>query len=97
VSFKVIRESISGAPSIEFLGNEDTMIAELAGAKLRAETGGSNTADVKLVDADGKVLADIVIRAHTDNLTNDVADVGSALLWSHWRWAQAEAEKAGTP
>jgi len=24
------------------------------------------------------------------NLTENVTDIGSALLWSHWRWVQSQ-------
>jgi hypothetical protein len=92
-------ESISiasdGAPSIAFNFDGDTCRAELAGAKLYAEVRTSGVdADLRLTDHDGEVLADIVVnqRAHRD-LTENVIDVASALLWSRWRWVQASSKQ----
>lgn len=89
--FSTIAVSISDAPSIEFHFKGDTCRAELAGAKLYAEGGRSDgDIDMRLKDASGEVLADLVVRkrAHR-NATENLMDVGSALLWSHWRHQQA--------
>ena len=83
--------STSGAPTITFDVRSDTIYAELAGARLYAEARGGESADLRLVDASHEVLADLVVnrRAHR-NLTENVMDVGSALLWSHWRYVQSK-------
>jgi hypothetical protein len=41
------------------------------------------------------VLADLVVneRAGVD-LTENLTAVGSALLWSHWRWTEAQKTAA---
>lgn len=93
-SFKVTSVSISGAPDIEFHFNGDTCRAELAGASLYVEGGRKDGgADMRLTDATGEVLADLVVneRVHR-NMTENVVDIGSALLWSHWRHQQASNE-----
>lgn len=93
-------ESVSiasdGAPSIIFNVDGDTMRAELAGATLYAEVRrDERSANLRLTDHDGEILADIVVNERTHcNLTDNVTDIGSALLWSHWRRAQAMASKA---
>ena len=102
-AFKTESVSISGAPSITFEFNGDTCRAELAGAKLYAEVRDpvykepnlGPAADMRLTDAKGEVLASIIVngRAHR-NLTENITDIGSALLWSHWRCVQAEAEQS---
>ena len=94
-NFETIIISTSGAPDIAFRFAGDTCRAELAGATLYAEGGRKDGGiDMRLTDATGLVLANIVVgprreRNDTDNLT----DIGSALLWSHWRWAQATVTK----
>lgn len=90
--------SISGAPEITFEFRGDTCRAELAGAKLCAEVRApvytdrnlGPAADLRLIDLDGEILTDIIVngRAHR-NLTENITDVGSALLWSHWRHVQS--------
>lgn len=88
--FTVPSVSISGAPTIEFHVRGDTCRAECAGAKLYAETRSDGGADLRITDAKGEVLADLVVnpRSHRD-LTENLVDIGSALLWSHWRFTQA--------
>jgi len=87
--------STSGAPDIVFKFAGDTCRAELAGAKLYVERRRDEDFDMRITYASGEVLADIVVnkRSHRND-TENVTDVGSALLWSHWRYVVAEA---GTP
>ncbi len=91
--FETTAVSISGAPDIRFHFKGDTCRAELAGAKLYAEGGRADgRTDMRITDATGFVLADLTIntreeRDDTENLT----DIGSALLWSHWRHEHAKA------
>lgn len=92
-SFTVTSKSISGAPDIEFRFNGDTCRAGIAGAQLYVEGGRADGgSDMRLTDATGEVLADIVVneRAHR-TMTENVVDIGSALLWSHWRHQEAVA------
>lgn len=89
--------SISGAPTIEFdfLDATDTdfgcrRVAELAGAMLLAEVNPDGTIDMTVDAADGFRLAHLVLKARPGrNATQNVTDIGSALLWSHWRHQQA--------
>lgn len=92
--FETTSISIAGAPTIEFRVHGDTCRAELAGATLYAEVCDQG-ADLRLTAADGEVLASLVVlpRAHR-NLTENVTDVGAALLWSHWRYTQANSVDA---
>lgn len=83
--------SPSGAPDITFYFDHQVVRAELAGAKLYAEGGRADGGcDVRLTDATGEVLADIVVnpRSHR-SLTENLVDIGSALMWSHWRYLQS--------
>lgn len=86
--------SPSGAPSITFQFKGDTCRAELAGAQLYAEASRADGAiDLRLTAADGTVLADVVVNErHERTTTENIMDVGSALLWSHWRFIN-QAEK----
>lgn len=85
--------SISGAPEILFKFAGDTCKADLAGAELYAEVRGDGRCDVRVKDATGFVLADIVLNERAERtLTENVIDVGSALLWSHWRHQQAQQQ-----
>lgn len=83
--------SIYGGPTITFHVKGDTMRAELGGASLYAEArapGGG--AEMRITDSAGEILADLMVnpRRHR-NITENVMDVGSALLWSHWRYVEA--------
>ena len=83
--------SINGGPTIEFRVRGDVMDAELCGAKLHAELRHDGKCDLRLTDATGFVLADLIVNERTEvNMTENVRDVGSALLWSHWRYLQAK-------
>ena len=90
--FEVESVSISDGPVIVFKFHGDTVRAECAGANLYAEARGDGGVDLRIRDATGEVIADLVVnrRAHRD-LTENVIDIGSALLWSHWRWTQASS------
>jgi hypothetical protein len=57
---------------------------------LYCEARGDGGIDMRLTDATGEVLADLVVNARSHrNMTENVQDIGSALLWSHWRHQQA--------
>jgi hypothetical protein len=86
---------IAGAnPPLKFLVRGDTIRAELDGAKLYAEVCDKG-ADLRLTAADGGVLADLIVRPFGEgNLTENVVDVGAALMWSHWRFVQLETAAA---
>ena len=87
--------SIDGAPDIEFKFAGDTVTADLAGAHLYAEVRGDGGCDLRITDADNYVLASLVVNERAErNLTENIMDIGSALLWSHWRWLQAKARAA---
>lgn len=95
--FTIETVSIAGAPDINFEVRGGTMRAELAGAKLYAEACGEEEADLRITGADGFVLADIrVNRREGVNLTENVRDIGAALLWSHWRFVEAQGGGAQT-
>lgn len=82
--------SIAGAPTIEFRFAGDICTADLAGAHLYAEARSDGAADMRVTDATGFVLANLVVNERTErNLTENIIDIGSALLWSHWRHTQA--------
>jgi hypothetical protein len=90
--FTVTSVSTSGAPDIEFHFEGDTCRADLEGAKLYCEGGRDDGGiDMRLQNASGEILADLVVnkRAHRND-TENLVDVASALMWSHWRWRQAE-------
>ena len=84
--------SISGAPEITFHFKGDTCRAELAGAKLYAEGGRKDGGtDLRLTDADGFILADLVVNMRVGrDATENLTDIASALMWSHWRHQRAE-------
>lgn len=73
-------------PDIEFMFAGETCTAELAGARLYAEMRFDGTIDMRITDRHGEVLVEIIVckRMHR-NATENLTDVGSALLWSHWR------------
>jgi hypothetical protein len=87
------RISPSGAPTIDFVFDGATCTAELAGANLRASVREPVGCDLKVVDHDGYVLADLVVNERpARSITENVMDIGCALLWSHWRFRQSEIE-----
>jgi hypothetical protein len=90
--------SIAGAPTIEFRFAGDTCTADLAGAHLYAEGGRPDGGcDLRMTDADGFVLANLVVHERAErNMTENLIDIGSALLWSHWRHEQAKTPPADT-
>jgi hypothetical protein len=94
-------ESIStaGAPTIDFRFDGDTCRAELAGAKLYAEVcNDGRRCDLRLTEATGFVLADLVLNERSERtLTENLMDIGSALLWSHWRFTQSQTPMSGDP
>ena len=91
--------SIDGAPDIDFRFAGDTCTADLGGAHLYAEVRGDGGADLSIKDAENFVLANLVVNERPErNLTENIMDIGSALLWSHWRWIQATARtQSGDP
>jgi hypothetical protein len=81
--------SISGAPEIAFKFAGHICTAELAGTRMFAEMRSDGGIDMRITDATGEILADIIVneRAHR-NATENLMDVGSA-LWSNWRYQEA--------
>lgn len=93
--FTQISVSPTGAPSIEFRFHGDTVSAGLCGAVLYVEAERDDGARMTLKAADGELLADVTVHARAHRtLTENVMDVGSALLWSHWRWLEVESRRA---
>lgn len=94
-TFTIPQESIAGAPTIEFKFDGSLCRAELAGAQLLADAsiGDGDRSNLQITAADGEVIADVMVRkVETDeNITESVLRIGSALLWSHARWAEAQA------
>lgn len=95
-SFNVPSVSIGGGPGIVFRFAGAVCVAELAGARLYSEMREDGGIDMRLTDSAGEVLADIIVkeRAHR-NATENLIDVGSALLWSHWRYTEAMTSPPG--
>ncbi len=87
-------ESVAGAPRFTLHFCEDTVRAELAGAALYGEMQADGLVRVRMTAADGEVLADLTL--HPRAPTENVVDIASALLWSHWRWVQAKTDRAPT-
>lgn len=92
--------SIAGAPDILFVfndGESGVARAELAGARMLAEHVVGSGAELTITDSGGALSIDIIVRpAPSDkgSVTDAVMRVGSALLWSHWRWVQAGGDEA---
>jgi hypothetical protein len=97
--FTIPQESISGAPAIHFKFDGSLATAELAGAKLTASRAGDDRASLQIVDAEGEVIADVIVRKmpRDENITVSVMNVGTALLWSHARWAEVQAVDRASP
>lgn len=89
--FTIPQESIAGAPTIEFRFDGSLAVAELAGAKLTADRCADDRANLQIVDAEGDLIADVMIRKmpRDENITVSVMNIGTALLWSHARWLEA--------
>lgn len=91
--FTIPQESIAGAPTIDFHFDGSLATAELAGAKLTADRRDDDTANLQIVDAEGHIIADVMVRKmpRDENITVSVMNIGTALLWSHARWKEAQA------
>lgn len=98
MSFKVPNISIAGGPTVDWNFDGDTARADCAGAKAYAERRSDGCADLRVTDAAGEVLADVIVRKAPadDSITVSVMNVGTALLWSHARYVEAKAQ-AGQP
>ncbi len=91
----VVALGSAGAPDITYNIVGDTASAELDGAKLYAELTGRDETRVRITSADGVVLADVTLHpVSSRSVTENLRDVGAALLWSHWRWVQLQKSKA---
>lgn len=89
--FTVPQESIAGLPTIMFEFDGSLGRAELAGAKLTADTNDDHDrANLCITDAQGNLLVDIMVRRAPvdENIAVSVVRVGSALLWSHARYVE---------
>lgn len=97
MSFTIPNVSIAGTPTIEWRFTGDVAHAECAGAKAYAETRSDGCADLRITDAAGVVLAEIIIRRlPTEKVTVSLMNVGSALLWSHARWVATQTAAPAT-
>ena len=93
--FEVTTVSISDGPDIVFRFDGDTCRAELDGAKLYAEIRGDGGINMRITDGNGFRLADLVLNERPErDLTENLTDIGSALLWSHWRFLRSSAQSA---
>ena len=91
--FTVTSVSVAGAPPLEFRFAGDTCRASVAGAQLYCEMRGDGDIDMRLKDATGEVLADLIVRQRSHrNATENLVDIGSALLWSHWRHEESKEQ-----
>lgn len=90
--FTIPQESIAGAPTISFEFQGALGHAMLAGATLTADLCGDDRANVTIVDERGEVIADVMVRKMPtdENITVSVMNIGTALLWSHARWVEAQ-------
>jgi lambda repressor-like predicted transcriptional regulator len=97
--FKIENVSIAGAPTIEWHFTGDVARAECAGGKAYAEMRGDGCADLRITDAKGEVLADVVVRKMPadETITASLMNVGTALLWSHARYVEAKAAEETAP
>lgn len=94
-SFEQVSESISDGPPITFRFDGDVCTAELAGATLRAELESGDRARLRVSTGSATtswfVLADVTLHPREGlTSTENVMAIGSALLWSHWRWVEAQ-------
>lgn len=94
--FTVPNISIAGAPTIDWKFTGAVGRAEIDGAKAYSEAIDAERADLRVTDATGEVLADVVVRrmSKDESITVSVMNVGTALLWSHVRWLEANEEGA---
>jgi len=91
--FTVPNVSIAGLPRIDWAFSGALGDAGLSGAVASALVIDDKSASLLVTDGSGKVLADLVVRKlETDeSITVSVMNVGSALLWSHHRWLEAQS------
>lgn len=91
--------SIAGAPTIEFRFAGATCRAALGNTTLYAEVHADETsAMLRMKDGDGQVLADLHVLQRADRtITENVIEIGSALLWSNWRFEQARVHERSVP
>ena len=96
--FTVPNVSIAGAPTVDWKFTGAVTRAEISGATAYAEAIDENSADLRIKDATGEILADILVRkmAKDENITASVMNVGTALLWSHLRWLEATKAASAT-
>lgn len=89
--FDVESAPLGGGPVLTFHFHGDTCRAEMEGAVLYAEGGRRDGGvDLRLTDASGKILAEIVVMPFgLKSMTENVVDIGSALLWSHSAYLRA--------
>jgi hypothetical protein len=94
VSFKIPNISISDGPTVDWNFTDDVAHAECGGAKAYAEMRSDGCADLTIRTATGELIADVIVRKMPadESITVSVMNVGTALLWSHARWAQAIAK-----
>lgn len=98
-NFTTTTISLAGAPPVEWRFHGAVGEAECAGAHAIAVAIDDAQADLKIRDAIGLVIADVRVRKMPadESITVSAMGVGSALLWSHARWAEAEARERARP
>jgi len=84
--FTIPNVNLSGGPEIAWTFAGATARAELAGAKAYAEQRDDGDSDLRITDADGEILAEVIVRKlHRDeSITVSLMNVGCALFWKMW-------------
>lgn len=92
-AMEVVSTSIAGAPDIVFKFRADTCEASLAGAVLVA-TAGRESTELTIHISGGFQYAALTVHPREGRTAaENLVEIGSALLWSHWRWAVAKREE----
>lgn len=82
---------VDGPYTIEWTFTGAVGRAEHNGAKAYAEALNDERADLRITDATGEVLADLIVRKMPadESITASVMNIGTALMWGHIRWLEA--------
>lgn len=90
--------SVSGAPTITFHFDGDSVKAELSGATMHGDVVDQERSNLLITTADGERIADILVRKmpRDETLTESVMNIGSALMWSHHRYLQSREAQVAT-
>lgn len=95
MSFKIPNISIAGGPTVDWNFTDDVAHAECGGAKAYAEMRSDGCADLTVRASTGELIADVIVRKMPadESITVSVMNVGTALLWSHARWVEAQTKQ----